>query len=156
MTVLELSPKASMSQLLLKETFHGFSFIEGEVTTFNKFHIDGQLKKEFFDEKPSRQYSYWKDVQGYFFSAIRGKRTPLSFKLILSLAKENFPSFLEGCGLSYRPEEIQGLYLNFRYDGKSLQCVTGTSMHTFTMEKGLEQEWDKYVKQFFAQQIILD
>ena len=136
MTALDLNAKTSMSQLLLKDTFHGFAFIEGEVTTFNKFHIDGQLRKEFFDEEPSQEYSLWKDVQEYFFSVIRGKRTPLSFKLILSLAREDFPAFLKGRGLS-------------------LQCVTGTSMHTFTMDKGLDQEWDKYVKQFFSQAVIL-
>ena len=155
MTALDLNAKTSMSQLLLKDTFHGFAFIEGEVTTFNKFHIDGQLRKEFFDEEPSQEYSLWKDVQDYFFSVIRGTRTPLSFKLILSLAREDFPAFLKGRGLSYQSEEIQGLYLNFRYDGKDLQCVTGTSMHTFTMDKGLDQEWDKYVKQFFSQAVIL-
>ena len=38
-----------------------------------------------------------------------------------------------------------GLYLNFHYDGTMLQCITGTSMHTFTMDKTLEREWDAYV-----------
>lgn len=142
-----------MAHLLLKSTFHNFSLIEGEVTTFNKFHIDGQLQQGFFDEKPPGEYSLWKDVQEYFFSLIRGKRTPLNFKLILSLAKEDFPAFLKERGINFRPEEIQGLYLNFRYDGQSLQCVTGTSMHIFTMDKGLEQEWDRYVKKFFAQKV---
>ena len=35
--------KNFMSHLLLKETFDNFSFIEGEVITFNTFHIDGYI-----------------------------------------------------------------------------------------------------------------
>ncbi len=150
MIVLDLNAKASMSHLLLKPTFHHFSFIEGEVTTFNKFHIDGRLFKDFFDEAPERQYSDWKEVQEYFLSVIRGKRTPLNFKIILSLARKNFPAFLSSCNLSFRPEEIQGLYLNLRYEENQLKCVTGTSMNLFTMDKSLEEEWDQHVRQLVA------
>ncbi len=150
MIVIELSAKSCMAHLLLKPAFHHFSFIEGEVTTFNRFQVDGRLHKDFFDETPKREYSLWKDVQQYFLSIIKGKRTPLSFKIILSLSSEDFNIFLKEHGLSFRPEEIQGLYLNLRYDGSSLQCVTGTSMNTFTMDKSLENEWDTYVKKFFV------
>lgn len=150
MTVLELNAKTCMAHLLLKPTFHTFSFIEGDVVTFNHFHIDGELYKDFFDEAPDQEYSLWKDVQEYFLQMIRGKRTPLSFKIILSLNPEEFPRFLSEHDLAFSPENIQGLYLNLRYDGKELQCVTGTSTKTFTMDKTLEQEWDKYAHSFFA------
>lgn len=153
MIVLELNAKASMAHLLLMPAFHKFSLIEGEVTTFNKFHIDGRLQKEFFDEAPEQEYASWKDVQEYFLSIIRGKRTPLHFKIILSLSREDFPQFLAAYELNFRPEDIQGLYLNLRYDGKNLSCVTGTSFHSFTMDKSLEQAWDRYVQKWFAQHI---
>lgn len=142
-----------MSHLLLKPTFHRFSFVEGEVTTYNKFQIDGHLHKDFFDEKPAQEFSYWKDVQPFFLSVIKGKRTPLDFKIILSLAKEDVPAFLKWHASSFRPEEIQGLYLNLRYDGSRLVCVTGTSVRTFTLDKQLEQEWDQDVQRFFAKNI---
>lgn len=75
-----------------------------------------------------------------------GRRTPLNFKIVLSLAPENFAAFLEKHQIgACRAEDIQGLYLNFHYDGTTLQCITGTSMHTFTMDKTLEREWDAYV-----------
>ena len=45
MNILTLSAKNCMSHLLLKDTFDHFSFIEGEITTFNTFTIDGFLKK---------------------------------------------------------------------------------------------------------------
>lgn len=150
MIVLELNAKTCMSHLLLKPTFHRYSFIEGEVTTFNKFHIDGRIHKDFFDETPERDYSSWKEVQEYFFSVIRGKRTPLNFKLTLSLAPEDFSGFLNARALSFRPDEIQGLYLNFRYADDTLRCVTGISMKTFTLDKSLEGEWDKYAEKILG------
>ncbi len=42
-----LDVKSCMSHLLLKDTFHAFYFIEGDIATFNTFHIDGQLHKDF-------------------------------------------------------------------------------------------------------------
>ena len=51
MNVYQLSAKNCMSHLLLKDTFDNFSFIEGEITTFNKFTISGFLQEDFFDEK---------------------------------------------------------------------------------------------------------
>lgn len=143
MNVFTLSAKSCMSHLLLKDTFDSFSFIEGEITTYNKFTIDGYLQKEFFDEEPAREYSYWKEVREFCFGIIRGKRTPLNFKIVLSLAPEKFAGFLERHQISAcRPEDIQGLYLNFRYDGEVLQCITGISMKSFSMDKTLEREWD--------------
>ncbi|QDW73316.1 hypothetical protein FND36_04255 [Lachnospiraceae bacterium KGMB03038] len=149
MNVFQLSAKDTMNHLLLKETFDSFSFIEGEITTFNRFAIDGFLRREFFDEPPAYSYSHWKDVRGYCLELIRGKRTPLEFKIVLSLAPECFPAFLSQYQItSFRPEEIQGLYLNFQYDGSALQCVTGISLHSFSLDKSLERQWDEYVEEF--------
>ena len=54
----------------------------------------------------------------------------------------------------YRPEEIRGLYLNFHYDGHHLQCITGTSLNTFTMDKSIEREWDQEVKNILKSRSI--
>ncbi len=151
MTTIALKAKACMSHLLLGETFDDFAFIEGEITTFNKFTIDGFMHKDFFEEPPEHAHSRWKDIRDFCFSVIRGKRTPLSFKIVLSLAPERFAAFLtehEVVGL--KPEDIQGMYLNLSYDGTALQCITGVSMRIFTMDKTLEREWDA-----FAEKLLL-
>ena len=142
MIVLNLKAKVCMSHLLLKPTFDTFSLIEGEVTTFNRFQVDGRIHKDFFDEAFEKEYSTWGEVRDFFFQVIRGKKTPL----------DQFESFLTEHDLTDRPAEIQGLYLNFRYDGLALQCITGTSMNTFTMDKSVEKAWDEYVQKFFASQ----
>ena len=91
----------------------------------------------------------------FCFQIIRGKRTPLNFKIVLALPDDQIPAFLTAHGLTaYRPEDIQGLYLNFHYDGSTLQCITGTSLKTFSMDKSIEREWDTEVKSILKSQNI--
>ena len=148
--------KECMSKLLLSETFDPFYFIEGEITTFNTFTMDGFLKKEFFDteEAPAREYALWKEVREFCFSVIKGKRTPLSFKFVLGLSDSNIEKLLLQQGLDFKSQDVRGLYINLKYDGQKLQCITGTAMNLFTMDKSLDQVWDKMVQKFFTQKEI--
>ena len=157
MTLLSLTDvKECMSKLLLSEIFDPFLFVEGEITTFATFSMDGYLKKDFFEteELPPREYALWKDVREYCFSLIKGKRTPLNFKFVLGLSEPNIEKLLTGQGLDYKPQDVRGLYINLKYDGQRLQCVTGTAMNLFTMDKSLEQAWDQMVQKFFTQKEI--
>lgn len=148
--------KECMGKLLLSETFDPFYFIEGEIVTFNTFTMDGYLKKDFFDAEnaPEREYALWKDVREFCFSIIKGKRTPLSFKFVLGLSDSNIEKLLLQQELNFKPQDVRGLYINLKFDGQNLQCVTGTAMNLFTMDKSLEQAWDKMVQKFFAQKEI--
>ncbi len=148
--------KECMSKLLLSETFDLFLFIEGEIMTFSTFTMDGYLQKDFFheNEAPNREYALWKDMREYCFSLIKGKRTPLSFKFVLGLSEANIEKLIQQQGLDFELEDVRGLYINLKYDGKNLQCVTGTAMNLFTMDKSLEQTWDIMVQKFFTQKEI--
>ncbi|PWJ51529.1 DUF5721 family protein [Faecalicatena contorta] len=149
------SVKDYMAHLLLSETFDNFLFIEGQIVTFNTFTIDGFIQKAFFSEEESiSEYSSWKNLRDYCLSLIKGKKTPLSFKFVFSLAPANIERLIEQNHLDFQMDQVQGLYLNIRYDGSKLQCVTGTSLKTFTMDKSLEQAWDKMVQKFFTQKEI--
>lgn len=148
--------KECMSKLLLSETFDPFYFIEGEIVTYSTFSIDGFLRKEFFDaeDAPQREYALWKDVREFCFSIIKGKHTPLSFKFILGLSNSNIEKLLLQQELDFKPQDVRGLYINLKFDGQNLQCITGTAMNLFTMDKSLEQAWDKMVQKFFTQKEI--
>lgn len=148
--------KLFMKHLLLTETFDHFLFIEGEITTFSKFSIDGYLQKSFFEdtEQPNVAFSFWKQIRDYCFSIIKGKQTPLNFKFIFSLSPENTARLITQNQLDFHPEDVQGLYLNIRFDGTDLLCITGTSLKTFSMDRSLEQAWDKMVQKFFIQKEI--
>ena len=71
------------------------------------------------------------------------------FSKIVRLLLECNPNTMELLGL--RPEQVQGLYLNIRYEAGMLRCVTGTALNFFTMDKSLETEWDGYVRRFFRE-----
>ena len=155
MIILNLKTKNCMQHLLLKPTFDSFALIEGEITTYNTFRIDGYIHKNFYEDAPLKDQSSWGDLREFCFHIIRGKRTPLNFRFILSLPKEEFEAFLidqEIPSLSH--SDIQGLYLNFKYDGTNLQCITGTSLNIFTMDKTLENVWDNYARKFFLNKEI--
>lgn len=149
------SPKKFMSHLLLSETFDQFLLIEGEIVTFNTFRIDGYIQKEFFEEQENLpEYSAWKQVREFCYSLIKGKRTPLGFKFIFSLSPENIARLIEREALDFQAENVQGLYLNIRFDENGLSCVTGTSLKTFSMDKSLDKSWDTMVQKFFSQKGI--
>lgn len=155
MIILNLKTKNFMQHLLLKSTFDAFSLIEGEITTYNIFKIDGYLHKSFFEDAPLAEYSRWGDLRDFCFQIIRGKRTPLGFKFVLSLPQERFGRFLSEYGITgINPSDIQGMYINIRYSQDILQCATGISFKSFVMDKTLDGIWDSYVKQFFLKHEI--
>lgn len=157
MIALELTKvKESMTKLLLSDAFDNFFFIQAEVVTCNTFTIDGYLKKEFFEEenRPTREYATWKEMRDYCYTIIKGNRTPLRFSIVLGLSTENVENILKQQGFSYNLSDVKGLYLNIRYDGEKLLCTTGTSMNIFTLDKTLEQTWDKMAHKFLVQKGI--
>ena len=44
--------------------------------------------------------------------------------------------------------------MNIRFDENGLNCVTGTSLKTFSMDKSLEKGWDAMVQRFFTKKDI--
>lgn len=155
MLIIRPDTKKCMSELLLKETFDHLLFIEGEITTANKFHIDGYLQKAFFtpEERETalhESYSDWKSIREFCFSIIKGTRTPLNFKLILSLPGHSIAELLAAEETMLSPADVQGLYLNFSYDGEALQCITGVSLSTFIPDKSLEHIWDRHAQKLFT------
>ena len=82
------------NKLFIGEVFDKFCLSEATVTTFNTFTIDGRLQKDFFDTdsmnrltEHGRTHSLWKDIRPFCWSVIRGKRTPLSFRIVLHLSR---------------------------------------------------------------------
>lgn len=161
MQIFSLDTKKCTNALFLQNAFDSFLFLEGEITTFSRYQIDGRLKKDFFRQGldgdtqiPEREYALWKEQKEFCFSIIKGKRTPLGFRLIFSLSVPNITRLLEQEQLSFTSSDVQGLYLNFKYDGTVLTCTTGTSMNLFTLDKSLETAWDKMVQRIFSKHEI--
>lgn len=151
--------KNFMAHLLLKDTFDQFMFIEGEIVSFATFSFDGYTKKDFFtlDEDTDielEEYARWKKMKEFCYSIIKGKRTPVSFKFIFRLSAENVSRLIERNELDFQASNVQGLYLNLRFENGILSCTTGTAMKTFTLDKSLEHAWDTMVQKYFDQKEI--
>ena len=154
--------KIFMNKLLLSQTFDNFLLVEGSITTYNTFRIEGRVHKDFIsveeiEEKnlENRDFSLWKEVKPFCLELIKGKKTPLGFKLTFQLSKENTAKLLASSGItSIQPENISGLLLNIRYDNGALNVITATNLNLFTLDKTLEHAWDDMVKRFLKQQEI--
>ncbi|MFQ6866494.1 DUF5721 family protein [Blautia sp.] len=153
--------KGFMNQLLIGDTFDSFPMAEASITTFNTFSIDGMLNKDFFDTdmqdiltQKGQVYSLWKDLKPFCFSVIRGKRTPLHFKIIFQLTPSQLPR-LTGEEESAAFTNISSLFLNIQYKNNFLLCTTGTFQKSFSMDKSAEQLWDQIIQKFFLSQNIV-
>ncbi len=151
--------KNIMNALLLSEQFDSFLVEEAIITTYNTFHIDGHLVKDFYtneelelleSEEKSTTFSYWQDIRPFCLQLIKGKKTPVSFKVILHAA----PLLIEKiaanpeCGVA--ANLIRSLVLNIRYDNGKVTCITGSAFTTFVMDKSVDKLWDAYMRQLLS------
>ena len=113
--------KSFTTKLFVREDFDAFLVKEVNITTYNSFSIDGHVKQGYYTEE-EREENHIEEFSSWKFAARTG-------------------AGIEG-------SQIQGLYLNIRYDDGKMYCITGTSLNFFTMDKTLDLEWDKAVKQF--------
>lgn len=151
--------KAFTKQLFIGETFDSFLVREAEIVTFNRFSIDGKVRQGYYSEEELEtsqieRYSSWKVLRPFCFSLIKGSRLPESFHIVLQLAPAKVARFLSGRGLAFTEEQVNGLYINVRYEEKVLLLITGTSISQFTMDKSLDREWDAAVMQFLKAKMI--
>lgn len=148
------STKSIMNTLLAAESFDAFLLEEASITTFGTFHIDGHLVKDFYtaDElaEISSDFSSWKDIRPFCFQLIKGKKTPVSFRVVLH-APDALAAKIAAdpeCGVA--ANLIRALILNIRYDNGHVLCVTGSAYTTFLMDKSAETLWDAYVRRMLS------
>ena len=147
------STRDFMSKLLLKDVFDRFLLSEASVTTYNAFHIDGRLRHDFyaFDEEKKestagRDYSLWGEVRPVCRDLIKGRNTPLSFHFILRLPDEDTEKIVTEISPDFSASDVDGLFLNIKFNFDGLFITTGTSLRVFTMDKSLDEAWDSYIK----------
>lgn len=158
MISLEITERKNfMNQLFLTETFDAFFLSEATFVTFNTFHIDGRLKPEYYSSEElensgmtEQLFSSWHQVRPFCLELIRGKHTPLEFKIVFRLSDANVQKLLVQSSLSLRPADIAGLFLNLHYHDGKLTCTTGTALTFFTLDKSLDHVWDTMVQKFFV------
>lgn len=156
MTALQIkNTKNFMNTLLISEQFDTFFVEETTITTFNTFHIDGHIVKDFFTSEELESdaltdFSLWKDIRPVCFQIIKGKKTPVSFSVVLHASSEIIEKITASPECEVAASLIRSLVLNIRYSSGKVTCVTGSAFTTFIMDKSVERLWDAYVCQLLA------
>ena len=161
MTSIKITNKKSfMSKLLASTLFDEFLVEEAEITTFNTFHIDGQIRKEFFkdssvedSENVPGEYSSWADLKPICYELIKGKRTPISFKFVFYLNDEAKSKLIKEADAGISEEQIK-LALNIRFINGDIIITTGCAISIFTLDKSIEKAWGSYIPSFLDQNSI--
>jgi len=151
--------KSFTGKLFVGGTFDEFMVREATIVTFNTFTIDGHIRHGYYtdrelEEMQIEDLSSWQVIKPICFSLIKGKKLPGSFQITLQLSPAGVEQFLRDCRLGFAVEQINGIYMNIRYDDNTLYCISGTSLNVFTLDKSLEMGWDEALRLFFKKQQI--
>lgn len=153
--------KDFMTKLLAADPFDAFLVSEASITTFTTVHIDGSFHPDYFGTGESEQehlsagqFPSWKMIRPFFFDLVKGKHTPLNFKIVFRLADYNVEKLLNQSGIDLHAQDVAGLFMNIHYNGKEVSCTTGTALRIFTLDKSLDHAWDALVQKFLKQKQI--
>lgn len=145
--------KGFMSNLLIHKVFDEFYVSEMTINTAIELYISGKLNEDFYSSEElevlnGRKYSTWAENKGFAYSFIKGNKLPLSIKIVFMLSDSNTEILLKNSGVALSANDVNGLFLNIRYEQGNVYLTTGTSIKVFTMDKTLERTWDEDVKLF--------
>lgn len=159
MVALQISDiKTLMSALLKGDMFDHFLVKELSIRQAYEFQIDGTISHPFYSEEELRalhleglEYIPYAQVKPICLEVLKGRRKPESFRFVFLLSPENQARTISHAGTPFRTEDISGMFLNLSYKNDVLTCTTGISYRIFSMDKGLDAEWDRLAALFFKQ-----
>ena len=162
MTALEISEiKPFMAQFLGGTLFDHFLLSEATIHTFSAYHIDGRLLKDFYSSEELEAHGLtdlpcipFSLVRETCFSMMKGRNVPLYFQFVFQLSPENMQRTLAQCDSSFTPSDISAMFINLTFKVGKLTATTGISYRIFSLDKSLEQAWDKLVEKFFRKHDI--
>lgn len=144
--------KQFMNELLVAEKYDSFYMYELRLRTGLDYYINGKNNIEFYDTEEVgtlNDYVSWGTIKKTVFDLIKGKRLPISFKLILMFNRENIERLVEMNNLPFKLEDIGALFFNVYYEKGELTVTTGTSIKTFSLDKSLDNIWDEAVEKYY-------
>ena len=145
------------TRLFVGSDFDGFLVPEVLFSTACTFSIDGHVNAGFVGETDSNLPEYregivfWKKLRPICYEIIKGKKVPARFSIILMAPSQMLNDFMSSTGISFNPDEINGLYLNIYFKQGKLSCTTGCSLKSFSMDRKIEIAWDEYMSIWLKQ-----
>jgi len=144
-------------KLFYGQIFDEFLFLEGHIVTNCSFSLNGRLNKSFYTEEDYNsleepKLTTWQNIKPVYRQILADTdnldKFPVKFSVILTLSPNQTKKLLAGSDSDIAFENIEGLHLNIKYENGILTCTTGTSLKIFTLDKSLENYFDKYTENF--------
>lgn len=148
--------KGFTSLLLVKDTMEKMELWEGSIKTHSTFVIDGTKNMPYFtdsDEEPESRYNTWEKLRPVCYEIIKGSHLPTYFKFVFRLDEERTNHIVSETA-GFKPEDVTGLFLNIKYENNTLSLTTGTSLSFFTLDKSLENAFDRFAAAFLTEHAI--
>lgn len=147
--------KTFMSHLLIKDTFDTFLLSEATIKTSCSYSIDGQINRAFYSDEEwnnlkeeDKSYTTWNSQKPFCFSLIKGSKVPSAMKIVMLLSKEKTADLLGSIESGLSIDNINGLFINIRYQEGHVSLITGTSINIFSLDKQLDATFDAYIRNF--------
>lgn len=148
--------KEFMSKLLASELFDSFLVESISIDTFNSFHIDGRIHKDFYknnagyvDDSHIQDNSSWAELRAVCYDLIKGKRTPLAFKMVFFCDDSMKENVIKAADAGIDPAQVT-LGLNIKFANGIIMITTGCAYSIFTLDKTIEKAWDSYIPSFLS------
>lgn len=149
--------KTFMGKLLSTDTFDSFLLEEAQIHTFNTFTIDGHQNRNFYTKEELEdpeifpyEFSQWKNMKSICFDLIKGKKVPSFMKITLLLTPDSSYTLLEQGGALEFANSLKAFVVTIKFDSNGLLVTTGTSFHTFLMDKTPDLLWDNAFRKFLT------
>ena len=121
-----------MARLLLTEDLDKYLLVSAVFNTRSRTEIDGAINEAFFDDDEKealggRKNVYWGEVRPVAKELIRGKKVPVSLRIVLMKETDTADKYI----------------MTFSYKDRRLSLVTAMNHETFTMDREQEKAWDE-------------
>ena len=149
--------KKFTNALFAGNVFDSFCVTEASFSTLIDITIDGHVNPDFGRDKEKAEEEApetaekivrWQYIRPLCYEAIKGDKPPVRFKIVFMTPPDKAAGFAAKHGLKFRESDIAGLFMNIRFEGGKMYCVSGTSLKTFSLDKSLENAWDESVETF--------
>ncbi len=146
--------KEFLNGLFTEERYESFYLFSGKLDSAISYEIDGKINKEFYSEEElgqleNKEYICWKDIKKSVLGFMSMGKLPVKMKIILMFNKDNINRLIEMNNIPIHPDNVRALFMNILYSDNRLSITTGTSLNVFTMDKTLEDLWDKTVEKYY-------
>ncbi|SEP86151.1 hypothetical protein SAMN02910289_00709 [Lachnospiraceae bacterium RM5] len=143
------------THLFSKNTFDYCMVNEVKISTYSTFTIDGHLNYDYFSDEEKNDINNehlvsWSKLRPICFDLIKGKKLPISFSIIFAMKRSFLNKLINENNIDIDPEDINDLFMNIKYKDDKLTLTTGVSLKIFTLDKSLENAFDKYISNFIS------